>query len=128
MPETSELPNTSPRAPNRHLSPNRSAPQETMPNSPSAGSDRRRQNAAECNENSCAHARGKEEAFRFPSLVMDCAHAAGDWTSRLGSCHLLAVVDKSNKRPAAVPLTYGREWHHNLCTKPPLEQRYGRCR
>ena len=67
MPETSELPSTSPRAPNRHLSPNRSAPQETMPNSPSAGSDRIRQNAAECNENSCAHARGKKRSVSFLS-------------------------------------------------------------
>ena len=76
-----------------------------------------------CNENSRTRAR------QSISLNMDCRRQlAGGWTYHLelpslGSRH----VDKSNGRPAAVPLTYGCEWYHNLCTKPPLEQRYGRC-
>lgn len=123
MPETSELPNTSPARPTVICPPIAAHHKRRC-------QTRRQQDPTECGgmQRKLVRARAREEAFRSLSPVMDCAQAAEDWTSRLGSCHLLAVVDKSNGRAAAVPLTYGCEWHHNLCTKPPLEQRYGRRR
>ena len=54
----------------RHPAPNRSAPQDTTPNSPSAKFDKMQHNPTGCNENSCAHAR-EATAFRFLPLGMD---------------------------------------------------------
>ena len=56
------------------------APQETMPNSPSAECDKMRQNATKCNENSCppARAHARETTAFILSLGTDCPQAA--WT------------------------------------------------
>ena len=71
MRETRKLPTASLHAPNRHSTPNRRAPQQPMPNSPSAKCDTIRQNATKRYENSCppacAHAR---EATTFRTAVI----------------------------------------------------------
>ena len=71
MRETSELPPTSLRAPNRHSSsaPNRNIHRETTPNSPSAGRDKMRHNPTECGVMQQKLVRAHEAtAFRFLSL------------------------------------------------------------
>ena len=66
-----------------HSAPNRSAPQEPMPNSRSAGFDRMRQSPTKHNENSCAPARARQRRSVPPSLGMDCAPGATGWAYRL---------------------------------------------
>ena len=106
MHETCKLPTASLRAPNLHPSsgPNRGEPQETMPNSRSAKSDTTQQDAAGCNENSCAHAR-EATAFRFLSLGTNCGQVAADLTYRLELPSPSRHANRSDRTSGAKPLT-----------------------
>ena len=89
----------------RHPTPNRLAPQEPTPNSPSAKFNRIRHNPTECHTMqrklvpARAHAR-EATAFRFLALGMDCAQAAADSTRPLdSSCRPLALtpIDRTER-------------------------------
>ena len=65
---------SAPQTVTRHSTPNRSAPQEPMPNSRSAGFDTIQQNPTKSDENSCvrkrARARGNGVPFPFCETIL----------------------------------------------------------
>ena len=97
---------SAPRTVTRHSTPNRSAPQEPMPNSRSAGFDTIRHNPTKSNENSCVRTRARGNGVPFPFSGHGLPPRRSGFDASLGAAAPSCHANRPNGTPSFQLVAY----------------------